>query len=87
MGWFTQGYDALTDKLELHKCVDGSSRFLLKDPKDLPVIFDQYFKEWKLKINAGLKMSKKLADASFGTEVGQKAQVTHDKISSVYEFA
>jgi hypothetical protein len=53
----------------------------LKDPRDLPLIFDQYFVEWNSKISAGLKISQGIMDANLGTEIGKKAQRTHDEIS------
>ena len=83
MGWFTDGWDKLTDRLESMTCGDGTKRFWLKDPRDLPVIFDQYFVEWKLKVSAALKLTKETAEANVGTEVGKKAQRTHDEISNM----
>jgi hypothetical protein len=83
MGWFVDGIDGLTDEFVTKKCSDGSKRYILKDPRHLPIIFDHYFVEWKLKVKAALKISKDTANANVGTEVGKKAQQTHDEISNM----
>jgi hypothetical protein len=40
MGW--------GDRYKEPECPDGTKRYILKDLKDIPIIFSEYFPEWKI---------------------------------------
>lgn len=79
MGW--------GDRYKEPECPDGTKRYILKDLKDIPIIFSEYFPEWNAKINTGLNITRGIVEANAGFEVAEEAKNVYDNISNLNQSA